>query len=96
LLLARAAKANQRRLRLLAEQKREELQRTPFSIAAEPPGELRPKKGRQYWRAAARSKHLSDNLITSGPLPPLLNSDQGPRNAPKLRCGWSELRGGTG
>ena len=43
-MLARAAKANKRRLRLLEEWKRKELQRTPFAILDEPPGELRPKR----------------------------------------------------
>jgi len=47
LVLARAAKANKRRLRLLEQGKREELRRTPFAILDEPPGELRPKNGRK-------------------------------------------------
>ena len=48
LVRARAAEANKRRLRLLEEWKREELQRTPFAILDErPPGELRPTKGRK-------------------------------------------------
>ena len=46
LVLARAAKAEKRRLRLLEEWKREALRRTPFAILDGPPGELRPKKGR--------------------------------------------------
>ena len=47
LVLARAAKAEKRRLRLLEEWKREELQRTPFAILDEPPDELRLTKGRK-------------------------------------------------
>jgi hypothetical protein len=48
LVRARAAEANKRRLRLLEEWKREELQRTPFAILDEPPGERRPKKERKH------------------------------------------------
>jgi hypothetical protein len=47
LVCARAAKADNRRLRLLEEWKRKELQRAPFAILDEPPGELRPKKGEE-------------------------------------------------
>ena len=45
LMLARAAKANKRGLRLLEEWKQKQLQRTPFAILDEQPSELRPKKG---------------------------------------------------
>jgi len=45
--LARAAKANKRRVRPLEQGKQEELRRTPFAILDEPPGELRPIKGRK-------------------------------------------------
>ena len=47
MVLARAAKAEKRRLRLLEEWKREEWQRTPFAILDEPPDELRSTKGRK-------------------------------------------------
>jgi len=47
LVLARAAKAKKREERLASEWKREELRRTPFAILDEPPGELRPRRGRK-------------------------------------------------
>jgi hypothetical protein len=43
LVVARAAKAEKRRLRKLEEWKREELRRTPFALLNDPPEELRPK-----------------------------------------------------
>jgi hypothetical protein len=45
--LARAAKAKKREERLASEWKREELRRTPFAILEQPPGELRPRRGRK-------------------------------------------------
>jgi hypothetical protein len=47
LVLARDAKAERRRLRLLEEWKRKELRRTPFAILDDPPDELRPKNRRK-------------------------------------------------
>jgi len=44
LVLARAAKANKRRQRLLEQWKQKELKRTPFAILDEPPPELSPVK----------------------------------------------------
>ena len=46
-MLARDAKAERRRLRLLEEWKRKELRRTPFAILDDPPDELRPKNRRK-------------------------------------------------
>jgi hypothetical protein len=46
LVLARAARWEDRRRRRLEEWKREELRRTPFALLDDPPEELRPKKGR--------------------------------------------------
>jgi hypothetical protein len=47
LVLARAAKAEKRRLRLLEEWKRQELRRTPFALLDDPPPELRPRPRRR-------------------------------------------------
>jgi hypothetical protein len=44
LVLARDAKAEKRRQRLLEQWQREELKRTPFALLDDPPEELRPMK----------------------------------------------------
>ena len=60
LVLARAAKANKHRLRLLEEWKQEELKRTPFTILDEQPPELSPVKRPRRSLATKSRDFVSD------------------------------------
>ena len=60
MVLARAAKANKRRLRLLEEWKQEELKRTPFAILDEQPPELSPVKRPRRSLATKPQDFVSD------------------------------------
>jgi hypothetical protein len=54
-------------------------------------------KPNRYLRAAAKSKHLANHLITSGPPPRLLDRDQEPRKTlPSLDAVVGTFRAGPG
>jgi hypothetical protein len=91
LVLARAAKAKQRRLRLLEEWKREELQRTPFAILDQPPLRSGQRGGGSdggggYVEALSRLPYHFGPAARGYSI-----AIKGRANTPKPGCGWSAL-----